>query len=290
MSSYSNSLSDTFSGAKMTVVDKVEMKLTADNVATVHGGLRLLDNNKLNKDDKPLITVITVVYNGADFIEETIKSVITQDYTNIEYIIVDGGSTDGTLDIIRKYDNVIDYWISEKDGGVYDAMNKAQLLSTGQFLNFMNAGDVFFSENVVSLVVDEISDKVSIIYGDAVVTDGCNSFFIKAKNFTRTNLFFWSTRTVCHQSIFVRRTIFSNYNLNYKLKAELDWYFEILKNNTSSVYINTSICVYALGGLSDRLFKLEMVETIKVLFSRNPFLLCIHLPVFTYKVLRRKYK
>ena len=91
----------------------------------------------------PLITIITVAYNAVKDIENTILSVLNQTYPNIEYIIIDGGSTDGTLDIIKKYEDKISYWVSEPDKGIYDAMNKGTLKATGVWLNFMNAGDTF---------------------------------------------------------------------------------------------------------------------------------------------------
>lgn len=107
------------------------------------GGLRTLGRFKSYKEDKPLITVITAVYNGEKHLEETINSIINQSYDNVEYIIVDGGSTDGTLDIIKKHEHAIDYWVSEKDKGISDAFNKAVTLSTGNFINFQGDGDGF---------------------------------------------------------------------------------------------------------------------------------------------------
>src|SRR5690554_1584625 len=116
------------------------------------GGLRLQGLYKTSSEDKPLITVVTVVYNGAEFLEDTIKSVIEQTYDNVEYIIVDGGSIDGTLEIIKKYGHAIDYWVSEPDKGIYDAMNKGINLMCGGWVVFLNADDYFVSNDVISKI------------------------------------------------------------------------------------------------------------------------------------------
>lgn len=121
----------------------------------------------------PLVTVITSVFNGINYIEQTIQSVINQSYPNVEYIIIDGGSTDGTLDIIRKYENYIDYWISEKDEGIYDAWNKGVIVSLGDWISFLGAGDIYIKDALIdyckvsikSVNIDYISSKVELISG-----------------------------------------------------------------------------------------------------------------------------
>ena len=102
---------------------------------------------------KLLISVVTVCYNAADTIEKTMLSVLNQTYHDIEYIIIDGGSTDGTVEIIRKYADRIAYWVSEPDKGIYDAMNKGIKVATGEWINFMNAGDEFVDEGVIEKLV-----------------------------------------------------------------------------------------------------------------------------------------
>ena len=97
--------------------------------------------------NNPLISVVTVSYNAVTTIEKTILSVINQNYSNIEYIVIDGGSIDGTVDIIKKYADKITYWVSEPDKGIYDAMNKGIIVATGEWINFMNTGDTFYNEN-----------------------------------------------------------------------------------------------------------------------------------------------
>jgi glycosyltransferase involved in cell wall biosynthesis len=113
-------------------------------VTNIEGGLRTKGIVKKSDHQQPLISIITVVYNGARYLEQTIVSIINQSYKNIEYIIIDGGSTDSSLDIIRKYESNIDYWVSEPDNGMYDAIHKGFALSTGEILAWLNADDIYF--------------------------------------------------------------------------------------------------------------------------------------------------
>lgn len=122
----------------------------------VEGGLRIQGYFKRNLPDKPLLTVITAVFNGAQHLEETILSVIGQTYDNVEYIIIDGGSTDGTLDIIHQYDDAIDYWISEKDSGVYDAWNKGIKISTASWILFIGSDDYIYKERSLEKCIKKI--------------------------------------------------------------------------------------------------------------------------------------
>jgi glycosyltransferase involved in cell wall biosynthesis len=239
---------------------------------------------------RPVITVITVVYNAVSLVEDTIKSVISQRYDDVEYILVDGGSTDGTVDIIKSYEKNIAHWVSESDKGIYDAMNRAIDMASGDWINFLNAGDTFFSEYSVEQMVANLSCSVSVVYGDSMIKDGTHLFVARAKQMSPTNLIFWGTRTVCHQAMFVRRSVCVHYNIKYILKAELDWYFELLERGAQVKYVPMPVCIYALGGLSDRLFKLEMTETIKVMIKRHSFLAMLHIPIFVYKVMRRIFR
>ncbi len=136
------------------------------------GGLRTQGLYKA-EGPEPIVTVITIAYNCAASIEETMLSVLNQTYSNIEYIVIDGGSSDGTLDVIKKYDHVIDYWISEPDRGIYDAINKGVRASTGQWLNCMNAKDAFANESTVQTVIDRcIPSGAKFIYSDVLLTPG----------------------------------------------------------------------------------------------------------------------
>lgn len=131
------------------------------------GGLRTKGYFKKSYDDKPLVTIITVVFNGEKYLEETIQSVINQSYDNVEYIIIDGGSTDGTVDIIKKYEGQIDYWISEKDRGIGDAWNKGVRVSLGSFIMLVNADDKLYNnDSLEDIVVGKHLKNDVIMYGD----------------------------------------------------------------------------------------------------------------------------
>jgi len=179
------------------------------------GGERKQGYFKKSKEDNPLITVVTVVYNGEKFLEETILSVINQTYDNVEYIIIDGGSTDGTLDIIRKYEHAIDYWISEKDRGISDAFNKAVLVSLGDYINFQGDGDGFASrtalESIIKLVdINQdslVSAKINRISlsGDILYSSKQNDEFNKKSLLFRMSL--------PHQGLLTSLSHFKKYGL-----------------------------------------------------------------------------
>ncbi|MDO4756945.1 MAG: glycosyltransferase family 2 protein [Parabacteroides sp.] len=143
---------------------------------------------------KPLVTVITVCWNACDMLARTMDSVLSQTYENVEYIIVDGASTDGTLELIAKYEDKIDRWVSEPDKGIYDAMNKGVGLSTGEWAIFMNAGDCFADNHVLEKVFSA-DREADVIYGD-VVKGGAVKKALSPRNAHR--MYF------CHQSALVK--------------------------------------------------------------------------------------
>jgi glycosyltransferase involved in cell wall biosynthesis len=147
-------------------------RLPTPHTSNLVGGLRTRGLYKA-EGSEPTVTVITASYNCASSIEETMLSVLNQTYSNVEYIVIDGGSTDGTVDVIRKYDHAIDYWISEPDRGIYDAMNKGIRASTGQWLNFMNVKDVFLNNDTVQTLADgHLSGEARFIYSDVLLRNG----------------------------------------------------------------------------------------------------------------------
>ena len=209
------------------------------------GGLRKQGKFKYSTSKKDLVTIITVVFNGGETIEKTIQSVVHQTYDNQEYIIIDGGSTDNTLDIIRKHDSEIDYWVSEPDCGIYDAMNKGISLVRGKWILFLGADDWLLYEQVVADFMQYSSDSVSLIYGDVIYN---NNYKFKSILNCRTLLH----NTIHHQSCFYHFSLFENfrYDSSYKLCADYELNLLIFLEKKTSVYANASLSFCALGGCS----------------------------------------
>ncbi|MDX8338075.1 glycosyltransferase family 2 protein [Draconibacterium sp. IB214405] len=167
--------------------------------------------------NNPLVSIITVVYNGEEHIEQTIQSVLNQTYKNIEYIIIDGASTDGTPEIIKRYEKDIDYWISEPDKGIYAAMNKGIIAATGEWINFMNAGDTLANRNTVeSVFAKSYHEDADIIYGSSykILTSG-EVLSVESSEDTNRLAFDPIYR---HNASFVRRSIHKIYPFDLSKK------------------------------------------------------------------------
>jgi len=207
------------------------------------------------------ISVITVCYNAASTLEKTILSVLNQTYPNIEYIIIDGGSTDGSVDIIRKYADQLAYWVSEPDKGIYDAMNKGIDCCNGEWINFMNAGDTFYADNTISLLGKYLGDcTAGIIYGDT------NCIFDWGEKICRAlPLEMMKDRIVfSHQASFVKRTIMQKYkfDVNYKIVSDYKFFYERFLEGEKFFYIPICITNYdTVSGISISYFLEGLKET-----------------------------
>ena len=173
----------------------------------------------------PLISVVTICYNAKNDLEKTILSVLSQTYQDIEYIIIDGGSTDGTVDIIHKYSERLFYWISEPDKGIYDAMNKGMDRATGSWINFMNAGDTFCDNEVIKNIFgyNDLSDY-SVIYGDCYVSKLNQLQYLKASSMKKVHV----QMPFCHQSSFIRKTRL-RFSIDLKIAADYQMIYEYYK-------------------------------------------------------------
>ncbi len=197
--------------------------------------------------NKPLVTVVTVTYNAEEFLERTIKSVIKQDYQNIEYIIIDGGSSDGTIDIIKKYEKYISYWVSEKDDGLYHAMNKGTLKATGKWINFMNAGDTFVKKNTISKVSKYFNFEDELICGDILRGKDLNKYY-KPKGLGEA----YDAVFINHQASFVKTKLMKKFGFaeNVKISGDYGFFFRCYIKGKRFKFIDIPISKNLEGGLS----------------------------------------
>ena len=215
----------------------------------------------------PLISVVSVVFNAAEFIEETITSVLNQTFDRFELIIIDGGSTDSTVDIIRKYEHRIDYWRSEKDGGIYDAMNIGISLACGKYINLLNASD-WYQPDVLQRVaqIDQSNhvDDSAIIYTDyAYFHDDIkllDNRICKAEP--------WRGMSISHQAMFVGSKVYKivgTYNTFFRLSADFDFFVRAYKHGIQFVHLPFCGVVFRAGGRSHSNKRLSNKEAKHVL-------------------------
>jgi glycosyltransferase involved in cell wall biosynthesis len=197
-------------------------------------------------DSLPKISVITVVYNDELNIEKTIKSVLNQTYTNIEYIIINGNSKDKTDTIVKKYISEINIYINENDKGIYDAMNKGILLSTGEWIIFMNSNDTFYNNNVIEDVFKIDYTGYDVIYGTAAISSKVGYF--KPRNLNS----FWVGMPFNHQSSFLNCVTHKNnlFNLSYRVSAVYDFFYSLYSQNSKFYRVDNIIANYDLTGIS----------------------------------------
>lgn len=219
--------------------------------------MRLLDcgESKMNNHrsmSNPKISIVTVSFNVADTIEKTILSVLNQTYDNIEYIIIDGGSTDGTVDIIKKYTDKIAYWVSEQDQGIYDAMNKGLKIATGNYINFMNAGDSFYDDSTIYDFTQNICSETVIAYGDtyACLISGHQMKMVP------TNLSGLNRGMVfCHQSCFILTDYHKRhfFNPQFKIVGDYNFFYNAYyEDRVKFQYIPLLISNFQFGGISSK--------------------------------------
>jgi glycosyltransferase involved in cell wall biosynthesis len=217
--------------------------------------------------DKPTISVITVTYNAEKTLENTILSVINQTFGDIEYIIVDGGSTDSTLDIIRKYEKKISFWISESDAGIYDAMNKGIKMANGVWINFMNSGDLFVGCNVLRNVFSaEYPDSVKFLYSDFYIRyeDDVDGDFYTAD---------YDRGYVLHQSVIYKKELHDEYGY-YLVTNKIiisDYLFFNAVNNNFIKKIETPISINAWGGISSNPWNYKQKICADYIFGKISF-------------------
>jgi glycosyltransferase involved in cell wall biosynthesis len=222
------------------------------------------------QDCKPILTIITVVRNNPQGLERTILSVTNQSYDKIEYIVIDGQSSDETINVIKKFGSYINKWISESDNGIYDAMNKGINLATGDYINFMNAGDEFCNYQVCEKVFNLSIDNPDILYGDFIAKSDCfnGECYIKAKSLTAL----WKGLVFSHQSVFIKTQLLKNnyFDTSLRIVADYDQLLKLFKNNYSFYYLSIPISRVSIGGVSYSNLN-TYYEQIRVFRKYNPF-------------------
>lgn len=232
------------------------------------------------------VTIVTVVYNAVDCIEDTIKSVLSQEYNNLEYIVVDGGSIDGTVDVIKRYNHKLSYWISEPDKGIYDAMNKAIDKATGKWINFMNAGDLFYSATSVSEMFDNTDHSVySAVYGDAEYRLKNIAYIRQGYDCDEDHFMPFS-----HQAAFVRTDIakVNKFNLKYRIAADTEFFLKLNREKHQLKHISVIVCSYnALEGMS---MHNEVKHTQEMIDMQIVYGAPIDSPYFSYLMKNARYR
>lgn len=217
----------------------------------------------------PKLSVITIVYNNEKDIGRTMLSVLNQTYRDIEYIIVDGASDDGTLDVIRKYGDRLAKLISEKDEGIYDAMNKGLAAATGDYVLFMNSGDEIYAADTVEKVFASEADA-DIYYGETEMYDE-NWQSLGQRRHQAPDKFSWKDfrygMSISHQAIYIRRSITEPYDLRYRLSADIDWILKATRKAKKIVNTRMYVARYLVGGMSKKRHRQSLIERFHI-FSR----------------------
>ncbi|NCD70416.1 glycosyltransferase family 2 protein [Mucilaginibacter agri] len=216
---------------------------------------------------KPKLSIITIVYNNVRDIERTVKSIIGQTYNNIEYVVIDGASNDGTLDILNKYRQSINVFVSEPDKGIYDAMNKGLALATGDYVLFMNSGDEIYALNTVANIFASSPDA-DIYYGETeMINDAGESLGQRRhqapKNFTWRD--FKYGMSVSHQAIYIKRSLTEPYDKRYSLSADIDWILKAAKKAKKIVNVNHYVAKYLVGGMSKKKHRQSLKERFRIM-------------------------
>lgn len=221
----------------------------------------------------PKLSIITVVYNNVADIERTMLSVINQRYSNIEYLILDGASTDGTVEKIKKYEKNIHYWSSEKDEGIYDAMNKGLQRATGDYVLFMNSGDELYDAYTVEKVFASEANA-DLYYGETEMYDAhWNSLGRRRHQVPKQ--FTWKSfkygMCISHQAIYIRTALIEPFDRQYQLSADIDWILKAARKAKTTVNVQGYVAKYLVGGLSKKRHLQSLKERFSILSKHYGF-------------------
>lgn len=220
----------------------------------------------------PKFSIITVTYNAEEVLERTILSVISQTYQHVEYILIDGQSTDQTLQIAHKYDKQINRIISEPDKGLYDAMNKGIQSATGDYLCFLNAGDKLHANNTLQLIVQTLKETIlpDVLYGETAIVDEKGKFLHMRRLSPPKDLNWKSFKKgmlVCHQAFFTHRKLATQipYDLQYRFSADFDWCIRIMKRTKHLHNTQLTLIDYLNEGITTKNHNASLKERFRIM-------------------------
>lgn len=217
---------------------------------------------QMNENNKLLVSIITIVYNAASTIEQTIISVLEQTYPNIEYIIVDGGSTDGSLELINKYNDRITKWISEPDKGISDAFNKGIKLSSGNIIALLNADD-WYEKDAVQKIAENYINVDTILCGNVKLYNNPHHFKIKKSSVDRIE----SVMNVWHPGMFCPKEVYEKiglYNIDIKILMDYDFVIRCYLAKINFKFVDENIANMRYGGVSNQLITKSMREALTI--------------------------
>jgi len=242
----------------------------------IEGGLRIMsDFKKKSEPDKPLVSIVTVCLNGERYIEDAITSVLKQTYDNIEYIVVDGGSRDMTIEILKKYEDNIDYWISEPDRGIYDALNKGIAAANGEWVGAIHSDD-WYHPRAVDYIVDSYrkNPEADVIYGDLLYVRQEGAYLteedcdVDGKYMTRigTHENMLEKWKLYHPTCFVKKSNYLQYRFdpNLKLSGDYDLMLSFYQANKNFLYTKNPIAYFRPVGTTERTQYLSVLENFRI--------------------------
>jgi len=245
----------------------------------------------MNKNN-PKLSIITVCYNNRNGLQKTMQSVVNQTFTDYEYIIIDGGSTDGTVDLIKANEQYIDYWVSEKDNGIYNAMNKGIKVANGEYCYFLNSDDCIAAPNTLEKIFDKVKNNPDIIYGNLAIlkNEKLNSVAKYSSKITLYS-FYRFKNAIHHQASFIKKDLFEKYGYyDEKIKLISDWVFfyqVIAQNSATTQYVNEVFAIFTAGGAS---YTYSLVDYNEAAQIKNKILETTNSPVIHQKMIRKKEK
>ena len=276
------------------------MKNPVNTRIYLEGGLRSQGAQKQSTPEKPLISVITVVFNGAKTLRDTIESVAMQGYENVEHIVLDGGSTDGTVEILQNYNHQLAYWRSEKDGGIYDAMNKGIALATGEYIGMLNADDLFADKDVLQNIVDKFQQtSADAVFSCLNIVDKYNlKKTLRKYRVTKLNSALMRIGVMPpHPTFYCKKACYNEvglYRTDYKIAADFEMLARLLmRQKISWSFLDKITVTMRSGGLSDSGFlssiklNYEIIRACKEngLYT-NWFFLALKIPIRLFELLR----